>query len=331
MRTEFTQFPYNLLNANSSASGVNALPIHTPATTCVALNPDLAPVHCTGQISHTPCLAPLSAIPRTPCQNTVPDSILQDLGNITPTQYTWNTPYGVLTYTPAPTSTLLPNPPADPGPWSPRSTNVGNGNDAPTGLGLILSPIPSDTSDSSFDCFGSGHRSGVALNPLLASNCLLPGGTPIEWNVSKPAETVRHVSGDTSFIAHAHEPATNPPTNTLHIELYFIDQPDVKWNWEPITIRKRRPIRIVDVFHSIHDHFKTQLTRPEYETIKFHGAQNARIVKDSWRDRIRSQPEGEARSEVDNGGLRRVDCLGSSKWFAGLWIDGSQLKLGLRS
>ena len=309
---------------------INAPPVYTPATTCVTLTPELVPVHSTGQINHPPYLPPPSAIPRSPCQNTVPDSIFQDLGNIAPARYTWNTPYGVLTYTPTPTSALLPNTVAGPTSRPLRIVDVGSENDGSPGLGLIPSPISSDTSDAS-DCPTNGHRSGVALNPFLGSNCFLPKETPIEWNVSEPVEMVRHGLGDASFIAHAHEPATNPSTTTLIIELSFVNQPDAKWNWEPITIRKNRPIRIVDVFHSIHDYFKTQLTPSEYDVIKSHGSQNARILRDSWRERVNSQPEGEAQSLVYFGGLRRIDCLGSSRNFAGLWVDGSQLKLGLRA
>lgn len=305
-----------LLNANPSALAVNASQHYTATATRATPNPELPTVHSTGQIT------PLSTS-RTFGQRTVPGSVLQDLGNITPTQYTWNTPYGVLTYAPAPTSALLPNPLAD--------LDAGNGDEGPTDPGLIQTPISSDTSDSS--SISSDHvlRSGVALNPFLASNCYLPRETPVEWNVSEPVETARHILGESSFVANAHEPATNPPATTLHIELYLIDQPGVKWNWEPITVRKRRPIRIVDVFHSIHDYFDTQLTHAEYDIIKSHGTENAKIVRDSWRERISSQPEGDARSAVYSGGLRRVDCLGSSKKFAGLWVEESQLKLSLRA
>ena len=142
---------------------------------------------------------------------------------------------------------------------------------------------------------------------------------------------VNHALGDASLITNAREPATNPPTSTLHIELYFIDQPGVKWNWEPITVRKRRSIRIVDIFHSIHDYFQTQLTHAEYDVIKSYGGQNANILKDSWLERIKSHPDIETQTAVYYAGLMRVDCLGSSKKFAGLWVDGSQLKLGLRA
>ena len=318
----------SILNTKSSASAVKALSDSTPATTCVTLNPE---THSTGQISHTPYLAPPSVTSQTPCQNMVPDSILQELGNVAPTQYTWNTPYGVLAYTPAPTSTLLPNPLADHSPYSPHMVDVGGGNYGSTCSGLIPSPISSDTSDSSSYSFGYSNRSGVVLNPFLASNCFRPRETPVEWNVSEPVEMVRHVLGNTSLIAIAHEPATNPPTARLHIELCFIDQPGVKWNWAPIVIRKRRQIRIADVFHSIHDYFNEQLTHAEYDLIKSHGIPEAIVVEDSWRERINSHQEREAQSAVYHGGLKRVDCLGSSKKFAGLWVDGSQLKLGLRS
>jgi len=93
---------------------------------------------------------------------------------------------------------------------------------------------------------------------------------------------------------------------------------------------KRRPIRIADIFHAIHGYFQVQLTHAEYDIIKSHGKRNSRIVANSWRGRV-SQSDDEARSAVFLGGLRRVDCLGSCKNFAGLWVEGSQLKLGLRA
>jgi len=276
-------------------------------------------------------VAPLS-IPYTPQQTTVPDSVLHGLGHITPTQYIWNTPHGALTYTPASTShLLLPNPLADLSPCSPHILDLGDGNDGWLGPGVIPGVLPSDSSDSSSDCSDPNHQFGFTLNRLLASNCLLPGETSIEWNVSDPVDMVRDVQNDAEFVRGACEPATDPPTYTLSVELYFIDQPGARWNWEPITIRKARPIRITDVFHAIHDYFQRQLTHPEWDIIKSHGKRNAKIVADSWRDRADSQPGIEAQLQVRDGGLRRVDCLGSSKIFAGLWVDGSRVKLSLRA
>jgi hypothetical protein len=155
--------------------------------------------------------------------------------------------------------------------------------------------------------------------------------TPIEWNVSQPVDLVKHVRGSGYFCANASEPASNPPTNTLRIDLFFVDQPRVEWNWEPIITKKARPVRIVDVFHAIRDYFQLQLTRAEYDVIKSHGKANSRIVANSWRERI-AQSETEAQSsQVFHGGLRRVDCLGSSKIFAGLSVEGSKLILSLRA
>lgn len=152
----------------------------------------------------------------------------------------------------------------------------------------------------------------------------------IEWNVSDPANMARHVRNDPAFLVIVGEHATTPPTNTLRIDFCFIDQPGMRWNWEPITITKRRYIRITDIFHAIHDYFQLQLTHPEYDIIKSYGKSNSRIVANSWRDRV-SQSDEESQRAVFHGGLRRVDCLGSCKNFAGLWVEGSQLKLGLRA
>lgn len=302
-------------------SVVDAFPGYTPTTTCTTLNVDQYPAHSTVQISPAPYLASLPVIPHTPDQSAVPCSILQNLGGIAPTQYTWNTPHGALTYTPAPTSMLpLPHSLPNPGSCFASIVDVRGGDGKPTGPSLIPSLISSDTSDPS-DSSSDDRRSGVALNPVLA--------TVIEWNVSEPVDTAKCVLDDTDFTASASEPATDPPTNKLCIELDFVDHPGVKWNWEPITIRKSRTIRIADVFHAIHNYFQTQITHAEYDIIKSHGKANGRIVRDSWRERLRSHPVGETQCEVYCGGLRRVDCLGSSKNFAGLWVDGSQLRLRL--
>lgn len=96
-------------------------------------------------------------------------------------------------------------------------------------------------------------------------------------------------------------------------------------------MRKPRPIRIADVLHAIHDYFQLQLTRAEYDIIKSHGKPNARIVERSWRERVSSELNDVIRNQVYSGGLRRVDCLGSCNIFAGLWVEGSQLRLGLRA
>ena len=96
-------------------------------------------------------------------------------------------------------------------------------------------------------------------------------------------------------------------------------------------MRKPRPIRIADIFHAIHDYFQLQLTHAEYEIIKSYGKANSRIVVRSWRERVASEVDDGIRNQVHYSGLRRVDCLGSCKIFAGLWVDGSQLKLGLRA
>ena len=95
-------------------------------------------------------------------------------------------------------------------------------------------------------------------------------------------------------------------------------------------MNKRRPIRIADVIHSIHDYFQKQITHPEYDIIKSYGKRNASIVAKSFGERVASQPDA-MKSVVYHAGLRRVDCLGSCKIFAGLWAEGSQLKLGLRA
>ena len=94
-------------------------------------------------------------------------------------------------------------------------------------------------------------------------------------------------------------------------------------------MRKRGTIRITDVLHAIYNYFQLQLTHPEFDIIKSYGKRNERIVVKSWRER--AAQSGEAQSLILNSGLRRVDCLGSSKNFAGLWVDGSRLKLGLRA
>ncbi|KAF9649603.1 hypothetical protein BDM02DRAFT_3113409 [Thelephora ganbajun] len=304
---------------------VNALPVYTPTSTCDTL----PPVNPTVQTNHAPYLAPPSAVPRTPHQNWVPDSVLRDLWTNPPSQCIWNFPHGVLTYTPAPASQLPPhNPFADFSPRSPRIVDVGDGNDGTVGLGRIPSSI---SSKSSFDWSDPHHQSGFTLNLLLTPSRLLSKETPIEWDVSDPVETARHISYDGHFFANAREPATNPPTNVLHIEFCFIDQPGVRWNWEPITIRKHRPIQAANVFRAIYRYFQLQLTIAEWDIVKSHGEDNARIVANSWRERVASQLEEEARSVAYQGGLKRVDCLGSSKIFAGLWVEDSQLKLGLRA
>ena len=310
-------------------STVHSFPVHTPAATCVTLNVDLPPVLPTAQTPHTSYLVPLSAVPRTPYQDVVPDSVIQDLKNVAPTQYVWNTPHGALTYTPGPTSHLpLHNTVPNLSPYFPCVVDMGNGDDGSTGLGLIS--IASSSSDSSSDCSDPDYRGGIKLHQVFASN-RHPEGTDIEWNVSDPVDMARHRLDNASFIAYASAPATEPPINELRIDFCFLDQPGVRWNWEPILVRKRRPIRITDVLHAIHDYFQTQLTHSEYDIIKSHGKRNARIVANSWRERVISEFEGDMQSTVYRGGLRRVDCLGSSKIFAGLWVEGSQLKLGLRA
>jgi len=306
---------------------VNALP--TPRGTCATLNANLPPDHHIVQSTPISYLTPISAIPRTPHQNTFPDSILQDLRNIAPTHLTWDTQHGTLTYTPSPASHLpLPNPLVNYSPSSPRFVDVGSGNGEPMGLGLLPSPISSDSSDSSSDCTAFDHRFGVTLHPLIALNPL--EGNLIDWHVSDPARMARHVEDDDTFLANANQSATTPPTHTLHIDICFLDQPGVRWNWEPITINKRRSIRITDILHSIHDYFQTQLTHAEYDAIKSHGKRNSRIVANSFRERVTLQPSTDMRDEAYHGGLRRVDCLGSCKIFAGLWVEGLQLTLGLR-
>ena len=208
---------------------------------------------------------------------------------------------------------------------SPRSATIfglGDGDGNPTSPGLIPSPISSDASGL-FDRSLDGRLLGIALNPLLT--------TAIEWNVSHPVDRVRHALDDAAFIANVSEPATNPPISTLCVELHFFGYSGVTWNWDPITIRKRRPVQITDLFHAIYDYFQTPLTRGEYDIIKSHGKANAKIVRDSWRERVASQAVGAAQTAVYHGGLRRVDCLGSSKHFVRLWVDESQLKLGLRA
>ena len=141
----------------------------------------------------------------------------------------------------------------------------------------------------------------------------------------------RFVVDDAAYLARVREPATNPPKKTLRIDFCFIDQPGMLWNWEPITIRKARDIRVADVIHAIHNYFHIQLTHSEYDIVKSYGKRNARIVANSWRERVALQSGDEAQSTVYHGGLRRVDCLGSCKNFMGLWFEGSRLKLGLRA
>lgn len=285
-------------------------------------------VHPTVHITHTPYLAPLSAVPQIPHQNPFPDSILQDLGNVAPSQYVWNTPHGALAWTPSPTSHLpLPNPFTDSSPFPKRIVDLGDGNDRDAGLGLIPGL---GSSDSSSDCSDPDYRVGVMINPFLAPDGDPSGETPIHWNVSDPADMARHMDDHDGFIASMREPATNPPTNTLCIDLYFVDQVGVRWNWEPIIINKRRSIRVVDILHAIHNYFYTGLTHAEYDIIKSYGRRNAKIVAQSWSQRVALQPDDESQSAAYHGGLKRLDCLGSSKFFAGLWVDGSQLKLGLR-
>ena len=312
-------------------STVRTSPTRTPTATCISLNADLPsvlhPAYRTVQTVHTPRSAPPSVVPRTPRQNAGADSILPDLRNIPPTRYVWEIPQGTLTLTP---NSTLHFPPRNSVPnlrrYSSRIVDLGDGDDEPMGLGLI--PIPSNSSDSSSNCSDLDRRLGIQLHPLLASN-RRPEGTHIKWNVSEPVDMARHTLNDTTFLASA--PATEPPANELRVHFYFFNEPMVRRNWDPITMRKRHPIRIADVLHAIHDYFQMQLTRSEYDIIKSHGERNTRIAANSRRGRVISEFEGDMRSTISCDGFRRVDCLGSSKIFAGLWVEGSQLKLGLRA
>lgn len=56
----------------------------------------------------------------------------------------------------------------------------------------------------------------------------------------------------------------------------------------------------MDVFHSIRDYFQTHV---ECDVIKSHGMQDARNVRDLWRERIDLQQDEGGRSTVYSSGL----------------------------
>jgi hypothetical protein len=308
-------------------STANTPLVPTPTATCVTQNVGVPPVHPAVQTTHAPYLVPLSPTPRTPHRNTFLEPISQDLGNTTPTQYIRDSPRGALTRTPVPTprpSPLSPLEEFSPHSYFPPIVERGE-NDGPTGLELIPNPTPSN---SFFSYSDPDHRPGTTLRPSIPSNNLSSKGTSVEWNFPDPADMARHNS---TFIARAHEPATNPSTKTLRIDFRPTDQPEARW--EPIIMTMSRPIQIADVLRKIRGYFQEQPTQPECDTIQSHGKRNTRTVENSWRERVDapSQVSHGARSAIHCGSIRCVGCLGSYKnQVVGLWVQGPQLKLAWR-
>ena len=172
----------------------------------------------------------------------------------------------------------------------------------------------------------------VHLCPWLAPNPVNPQIPHMVWDISQLPSIAKRMTGRHSIVdlnPKFDDDATYPACNAINI---VCDAGNISTFWGPIVVRNDDKVVLWDVLDAIYNYFQTPLTHAEVDTISDLKPGNYESLRDAYYHRCRNA-HGLLQYELEQG-FRRVDCLGDSKAFWGLWVTYNpdntwQLNLGL--
>ena len=169
----------------------------------------------------------------------------------------------------------------------------------------------------------------VTSSPVQLAPCLIPNPADAEcpqfiWDVvHDPCEAKGYTTQATlSLQAQFNKLATNPPTNVIRITVHDGLAQRI---WGSIDIRKPMAVTVWDILSGIYEYFQTPTSQRELEYIHTLDQSNYGRLWEASRNRGAESPDD----------IRRVDSLGDTRRFWGLWITdqgerGWYLNLGLK-
>ncbi|GBE88009.1 hypothetical protein SCP_1202350 [Sparassis crispa] len=173
----------------------------------------------------------------------------------------------------------------------------------------------------------------IVLCPWLIPNPANPSMPHVRWDVTQHPSTAKRITGRELVVdlkPKMNDQATYPPVQRAHI---YCDLGVVSDLWGPIIVKNRDAVTVRDIVMAIYEYFQIRLSQDEVSYISALGSpQNYEKMVGSMYTRCMITPSlpGYEWSQ----GMRRVDCLGNSTKFWGLWVtenddDTWQLNLGI--
>ncbi|KAI0935040.1 hypothetical protein AcV7_003951 [Taiwanofungus camphoratus] len=172
----------------------------------------------------------------------------------------------------------------------------------------------------------------VILCPWLIPNPGNPSVPHTQWDITQSPSTAKRITGRnlvTELSPKFGDHVTFPPTQVVHIHCYIGMARDL---WGPIVVKNRQAVNVGDILFAIYDYYQTSMSEEEVEFVSSLRPENhARMTDACYRRCLRTPalPGYELRQ-----GIKRVDCLGKSTTFWGMWITQNadhtwQMNLGL--
>ncbi|PPQ92260.1 hypothetical protein CVT25_008569 [Psilocybe cyanescens] len=134
---------------------------------------------------------------------------------------------------------------------------------------------------------------------------------PTIWDIREPSQYARYPSKPEHPLSDydLSQPATNPPTSTLHIVCEFFP------GYWPIKIRRPNGVTVGDVLEEIHSTLIRRISLSEWEALS--EKQQGKITA-VFEHRCDRAPD---RAVCRSHGVIRMDCLLEHTWFAGLSVS----------
>lgn len=264
------------------------------------------------------------------------NSVVSHLFRVPPTSVAWQTPQGVLTWTPHPG---LPD-------YGANLLGGGNGSggragnaDWWTGGHPMPGTCPTWTPGAwppSASVAETSRRALIRLAPWMIPNPCNASLPHIMWDISQLPTTAKRITGN-HVIRDVAEKLDDIATHPAVDRLVVVCQVGVAQQmWGCVEIKASRPkgVTVWDVFNGIFEYFQKRVGRRELDRMKemLGDDQLEEKMADAFYQRLLVTPALPG-YELKQG-LKRVDCLGDGCFFWGLYVsyndDNSwQLNLGL--
>ena len=282
---------------------------------------------------------PTRTVPTPSGANADVNSVVEELLRVPATSVAWQTPRGVLTWTPHPG---LP----DSGPNLLGGRSGGGGGDRRlgssdwwTGGHPMAGACPGWTPGAwppTSAAAATSRRALIQLAPWVIPNPCNASLPHIMWDISQSPTTAKRITGNhviRDLTDKLDDIATEPAVERLVVACQV---GVAQRQWGHVEVRASRPkgVSVWDVFNGVYEYFQKRVSRRELDRMKEMLGDEELEVKmaDAFYQRILVTPALPG-YELKKG-LRRVDCLGDACFFWGLYVsyndDNSwQLNLGL--
>ena len=184
---------------------------------------------------------------------------------------------------------------------------------------------------------GATSRRGlIQLAPWMIPNPRNPALPHMMWDISQSPTTANRITGNhviVSVMDKLDDIATHPAVDRLVVACQ-VGVAEMFWGHIDVKASRSKGVTVWDVFNGIYEYFQKRVGRRELDRMKelLGDERLEEKMADAFYQRVRITPA--LPGYELKGGLKRVDCLGDSCFFWGLYVsyndDGSwQLNLGL--